>query len=166
MLYFEKYKIRAKGLFVMPQRFRSHLGCLSLLIIVCLAPLLACVGLQYADANYSARAILYRVAGVPPSLTPPTNDEIRTRLLGRIPIGTPALAVVSFLEASGVERDQFRGGQSFRYQVQSGTILGLFSEPPYLPSFFCSNLGYILRFELDEQERLRDITLQPTATCL
>ena len=74
----------------------------------------------------------------------------------------------AFLEAHGVERDRFVGGQWMRYQPKNNanTILGLLSDPPYRLTLFCSGGGYIVRFQLDAQDRLDDILIESTSVCL
>jgi len=95
-------------------------------------------------------------------------DEAQSLLLQRLPSGTPEAAIYAFLEAHGIERDRFAGGQLMRYQTKNeqGAILGLLSDSPFRVSFVCKNGGYIIWFQLDDRERLKDITIRSTAVCL
>jgi hypothetical protein len=138
----------------------------AVVIVLVLAPILCCAGSQYVDDHLSARAYLDGLAGV--SAREVTLSGVRTRLLQRLPRGTPAADIYAFLEAHGVERDRFVGGQWMRYQPKNDTnaILGLLSDPPYRLMLFCSGGGYIIRFQLDAQDRLDDILIESTAVCL
>ncbi len=95
-------------------------------------------------------------------------DEAQTLLLQRLPRGTPEADIYAFLEAHGIQRDRFTGGQLMRYQVknQHGTILGLLSDSPFRVTLFCNGGGYIIWFQLDDRDQLKDITIQSTAVCL
>jgi len=95
-------------------------------------------------------------------------DEAQTLLLQRLPRGTPEADIYAFLEAHGIQRDRFTGGQLVRYQVKNehGTILGLLSDSPFRVTLFCSGGGYIIWFQLDDRDQLKDITIQSTAVCL
>lgn len=148
-----------------PHRRRD--GCLTLLVaILLLTPMLCCAGSQYADEHLSAEVYLSRLAGV--STRPMSLTEVRARLLQRLPRGTPEADIYAFLEAHGVERDRFVGGQWMRYQPKNNnnTILGLLSDPPYRLTLFCSGGGYIIRYQLDEHDRLSDILVESTSVCL
>jgi hypothetical protein len=94
--------------------------------------------------------------------------DVRTHLLQRLPSGTAEADVYAFLEAHGIERDRFVGGQWMRYQPtnDTNTILGLLSDPPYRLTLFCSSGGYIIRFQLDTHDRLDDILIETTSVCL
>jgi hypothetical protein len=135
-------------------------------ILLVLAPIVCCAGSQYVDNNLSAVAYLSRLVGA--STRGLSLPDVRTRLLQRVPRGTPEAEVYTFLEANGVERDQLAGGQSMRYQPKNdfNTILGLLSDPPYRLELFCGGGGYIIRFQLDAQNRLEDIMVESTAVCL
>src|SRR5262245_27097055 len=98
-----------------------------LTVIVCilvLAPIMCCAGSQYIDEHLSATAYLSRLAGT--SIWSMPLTDVRMLLLQRIPRGTPEADVHAFLEAHGIERDRFVGGQWMRYQPKNdtNTILG------------------------------------------
>src|SRR4051812_13090472 len=132
------------------KRYRriSCIGCLSLALLV---PLLVCAVQSYISSTWSANTYLARLSGRTdmPLNFEQARSQARSALLERLPVGTPAVEIIAFLEQNGIERDRFEGGQLMRYQVQPEyrSILGLLSDPPELFSF-CSGTGYIIHFRL------------------
>jgi hypothetical protein len=132
---------------------------LTLLFIAgCLLPIVF-------DRYLAAAPYLDRLVG---TSTWQTTDEAQVLLLQRLPRGTPEAAIYAFLEAHGIQRDRFTGGQLIRYQVKNEqqTILGLLSDSPFRITLFCNGGGYIIWFHLDDRDRLSDITIRSTSVCL
>ena len=152
----------------MQQRSHHRLsGCITFVAGIFMVSLfLFCAGSQYIDNQLSSAAYLSHLAGQ--SIWSMPLADVRPLLLKRIPIGTSESDIYAFLEAHGIERDRFVGGQFMRYQPKDNfnTILGLLSDPPYRPTLFCSGGGFIIRFQLDNRDRLKDILIESTSVCL
>jgi hypothetical protein len=101
-------------------------------------------------------------------MQPPFAENVPAALLKRLPVGTTEAAVISYLEAHGVERDRFVGGQLMRYQLHpaSRTVLVLLSDPPWLWSPVCSNGGYMVHMQFHANGKLENIVVNSTARCL
>ncbi len=125
-----------------------------------------CIISEYTVRTMSASVVLYRLAGATEQAT--SDETIRLMLLERIPVGTSDTNIVAFLEANGVERDRFTGGQFFRYQVQDNysNILTLLTSPPWIINIFCGQSKYGIRFLLDRERKLKDIIIENYTRCL
>jgi hypothetical protein len=78
-----------------------------------------------------------------------TNDTIRTGLLLKVPVGTPASAIVDFLETHGVGHDSNTWTKRDEHEVQcqiesDGRAVSVESH-------------FRIFFELDDSDRLREI---------
>lgn len=118
----------------------------------------------YTAQTMSGYDAMKRLAGL--SDVQATSPEIRSALLERTPVGTEKTTIVSFLEANGIARDRFAGGQFVRYQEGDTHILALFSTPPWVFTTFCSQYHAGVRYEFDENYKLEDIIIENYWYCL
>jgi hypothetical protein len=123
------------------------------------------LGLWYGISVYTthtmgAGEMLARVTGTA------DRNAIPQVMLTQLPAGTPDDAIMTWLEAKGVPRDQFVGGQFVRYQVQERSILALFSTPPWVIELFCSQTHYGMRFVLDADQRLVAVVMEHYGYCV
>jgi len=131
---------------------------------LCLSLLGWCVIGEYTAQVMSGSRAMLRLAGITNAQL--GRDEIRRALLEKTPLGTKEPAIIVFLEANGVPKDLFVGGQFVRYQTGNRYILALFSTPPWVTDFVCSQYHGGVRFIFDENEQLEDIIIENYSYCL
>jgi hypothetical protein len=126
-----------------------------------------CAISSYMASTYSAPDYLRRLANVSER---GTFDETRTAILQQLPVGTSKETIITYLEAQNIHADQFKGDQFMRYQWKDNErkLLVLLSDPPFpwTMNIACSQFGYIIHFDFNEQDQLINVVINSTAVCL
>ncbi|HSF23931.1 MAG TPA: hypothetical protein VLE20_06875, partial [Blastocatellia bacterium] len=85
---------------------------------------------------------------------PLSSESFRTRILERLPVGTPEETVYQYLEERLVSLDRF---SSYSRANKRGEIIGRIDYDPTLPGLVKKHFGFVLL--LDDDNKLKDVRL-------